>query len=256
MFYPGDWTEEAELLLSSLASAQPALAAQDCEVGGRGGAGLQCGVQVYAVSGDSVHCHAQWLESTGLRPAFPLLSDTGHALAARLGVPLGQEAGPRCVVITDCVGVVLEMVTSSLDTQELVGAGAGCGGWAVSSCVPRCSTRWTSWRCWWRRGDSPWTGTTGRSRRWPRCWVSAACCSAAGLGCNLCYAGGLAGQVRLGRERGLARCGLQERGRSTSGQARSISRPRYQQLPAQAGTNPLADSHHRRQVDRLVKGYF
>ena len=83
------------------------------------------------------------------------------------------------------------------------------------------------------------------------------CCSAAGLGCDLCYAGGLAGQVRLGRERGLARCGLQERGRSTSGQARSISRPRYQaQLPAMTGTNPLADSHHRRQVDRLVKGYF
>ena len=86
------------------------------------------------------------------------------------------------------------------------------------------------------------------------------CCSAAVLqvsaGCDLCSAGGLAGQVRLGRERGLARCGLQERGRSTSGQARSISRPRYQQLPAQAGTNPLADSHHRRQVDRLVKGYF
>ena len=146
MFYPGDWTEEAELLLASLATAQPALAAQDCEVGGRGGAGrggagrggagLQCGVQVYAVSGDSVHCHAQWLESTGLRPAFPLLSDTGHALAARLGVPLGQEAGPRCVVITDCVGVVLEMVTSSLDTQELVGTGCRCRGGAVSSCVP------------------------------------------------------------------------------------------------------------------------
>ena len=85
-------------------------------------------MQVYAVSGDSVHCHAQWLESTGLRPAFPLLSDTGHALAARLGVPLGQEAGPRCVVITDCVGVVLEMVTSSLDTQELVGAGCRVQG--------------------------------------------------------------------------------------------------------------------------------
>ena len=85
---------------------------------------------------------------------------------------------------------------------------------------------------------------------------SAAVLRAAGLGCNPCYAGGLAGQVRLGRERGLARCGLQERGRSTSGQARSISRPRYQQLPAQTGTNPLADSHHRRQVDRLVKGYF
>ena len=127
MFYPGDWTEEAELLLASLATAQPALAAQDCEGGGRGGAGLQCGVQVYAVSGDSVHCHAQWLESTGLSPAFPLLSDTGHALAARLGVPLGQEAGPRCLVITDCVGVVLEMVTSSLDTPELVGVWCGAG---------------------------------------------------------------------------------------------------------------------------------
>ena len=80
---------------------------------------------------------------------------------------------------------------------------------------------------------------------------SAACCSVTPA------AGGLAGQVRLGRERGLGRCGLQERGRSTSGQARSISRPRYQaQVPAQGGANPLADSHHRRQVERLVKGYF
>ena len=194
MFYPGDWTEEAELLLASLATAQPALAAQDCEVGGRGGAGrggagrggagLQCGVQVYAVSGDSVHCHAQWLETTGLRPAFPLLSDTGHALAARLGVPLGQEAGPRCLVITDCVGVVLEMVTSSLDTQELVGAGCRVRGRGSEQLCARCSTRWTSWRCWWRRGDSPWTGTTGRSRRWPRCWVSAAVLRAAVLQCS------------------------------------------------------------------------
>ena len=83
---------------------------------------------------------------------------------------------------------------------------------------------------------------------------SAACCV---LQCNPCSAGGLAGQVRLGRERGLGRCGLQERGRSTSGQARSLSRPRYQaQVPAQGGANPLADSHHRRQVERLVKGYF
>ena len=87
------------------------------------------------------------------------------------------------------------------------------------------------------------------------------CCSAAGFSAACCSvtpaAGGLAGQVRLGRERGLGRCGLQERGRSTSGQARSLSRPRYQaQVPAQGGANPLADSHHRRQVDRLVKGYF
>ena len=87
------------------------------------------------------------------------------------------------------------------------------------------------------------------------------CCSAAGFSAACCSvtpaAGGLAGQVRLGRERGLARCGLQERGRSTSGQARSLSRPRYQaQVPAQGGANPLADSHHRRQVERLVKGYF
>ena len=83
------------------------------------------------MSGDSVQSHSSWLGSSGLRPGFPLLSDPGSQLAQRWGVPgapsieeetedMGETVETRAVVITDNKAVMLELVSSSLSSGELV----------------------------------------------------------------------------------------------------------------------------------------
>ena len=89
-------------------------------------------LQVFGVSGDSVQSHSSWLSSSGLSPGFPLLSDLGSQLAQRWGVPgapsieeeetdeMGETVETRAVVITDNKAVMLELVSSSLPSEDLV----------------------------------------------------------------------------------------------------------------------------------------
>ena len=82
------------------------------------------------MSGESVQSHLSWLRSVpGLAPSFPLVSDPGSLLAQSWSVPgapgPGEESGDseastRAVVITDNKAVMLETVSSSLSSQDLV----------------------------------------------------------------------------------------------------------------------------------------
>ena len=83
------------------------------------------------MSKDSVESHTSWLTSSGLAPSFPLLSDPASQLAQLWAVPgapvmeeeeedMGGEVETRAVVITDNKAVMLEIVSSSLSSQELV----------------------------------------------------------------------------------------------------------------------------------------
>ena len=84
---------------------------------------------MFGVSGDSVQSHSSWLTSSGLVPSFPLLSDQGSQLAQLWGVPGAPvteeeedmgEVETRAVVITDNKAVMLEIISSSMSSQELV----------------------------------------------------------------------------------------------------------------------------------------
>ena len=86
---------------------------------------------MYGVSGDSVQSHSSWLSSSGLSPSFPLLSDPGSQLAKRWSVPgaptleedmeeTGETVETRAVVITDNKAVMLEIVSTSLASEDLV----------------------------------------------------------------------------------------------------------------------------------------
>ena len=81
------------------------------------------------MSGDSVQSHSSWLTSSGLVPSFPLLSDQGSQLAQLWGVPGAPvteeeedmgEVETRAVVITDNKAVMLEIISSSMCSEELV----------------------------------------------------------------------------------------------------------------------------------------
>ena len=81
------------------------------------------------MSGDSVQSHSSWLTSSGLVPGFPLLSDQGSQLAQLWGVPGAPvteeeedmgEVDTRAVVITDNKAVMLEIISSSMCSEELV----------------------------------------------------------------------------------------------------------------------------------------
>ena len=81
------------------------------------------------MSGDSVQSHSSWLTSSGLVPGFPLLSDQGSQLAQLWGVPGAPvteeeedmgEVETRAVVITDNKAVMLEIISSSMSSEELV----------------------------------------------------------------------------------------------------------------------------------------
>ena len=81
------------------------------------------------MSKDSVESHTSWLTSSGLAPSFPLLSDPASQLAQLWAVPGAPvmeeeedmgEVETRAVVITDNKAVMLEIVSSSLSSGELV----------------------------------------------------------------------------------------------------------------------------------------
>ena len=87
--------------------------------------------QVYAVSGDSVQSHKQWLPSLQC-PALsiPVLSDAGHVLSNRWGLSNDQETGGegetvtndggQYIVITDNEAVMLEVISTSMTVDQLV----------------------------------------------------------------------------------------------------------------------------------------
>ena len=116
LFYPGDWSAQSEAFLSSFSSVTGGLGGGDC--------------LVYGVSSDPVSSHQDWLSSTNTNPPFPLISDTAGLLATRCGLYEPPEEGehqveaerPPCrsVVITDNQAVMLELVNTSLEEEELL----------------------------------------------------------------------------------------------------------------------------------------
>ena len=117
LFYPGDWSAQSEAFLSSFSSVGGGLGGGDC--------------LVYGVSSDPVSSHQDWLSSTNTNPPFPLISDTAGLLATKFGLysppeeegedQVEAERPPcRCVVITDNQAVMLELVNTSLEEEELL----------------------------------------------------------------------------------------------------------------------------------------
>ena len=107
VFLPAVWSEPAASLLQQVSGLAERLdTVQDCVV--------------TAVAGDSPGSTLQWLQREGGNTACRVLPDTGGSLARRFGV-YEAETGEavRCVVITDNMGVVLEVVGSSLTDSEL-----------------------------------------------------------------------------------------------------------------------------------------
>ena len=117
LFYPGDWSDQSQAFLSSFSSVTGGLGREDC--------------LVYGVSSDTASSHQDWLSSANLNPPFPLISDTAGLLATKFGLysppeeegedQVEAERPPcRCVVITDNQAVMLELVNTSLEEEELL----------------------------------------------------------------------------------------------------------------------------------------
>ena len=85
---------------------------------------------MYGVSSEPVTSHQEWLSSATINPPFPLISDTAGLLATRCGLYEPPEEGEqqveaertpcRSVVITDNQAVMLELVNTSLEEEELL----------------------------------------------------------------------------------------------------------------------------------------
>jgi len=107
IFYPMDWEEDSVSLLTSFSTLHPQFLATQC-----------C---LYGCSTDSVSTHARWLQAElGSSLPFPLLSDMAGNLADKYSLYDKEErVSMRGVVITDCKGKELEVITSSLDSEDL-----------------------------------------------------------------------------------------------------------------------------------------
>ena len=86
---------------------------------------------MYGVSSEPITSHQEWLSSNNINPSFPVISDTAGLLAIKYGILSPPEEGEeeeeeverplcRCVVITDNQAVMLELVNTSLNEEELV----------------------------------------------------------------------------------------------------------------------------------------
>jgi len=216
IFYPGDFVKESQSLISQFSQVQESLLASDCKV--------------YGVSRDSVNCHKEWLKSLTINPTIPLLSDTAGDLADKYGVPSPEEeAEPttRCVVITDNMAVMLEIVSSSLDTEQL-----------VKYCQEKVDMLVE------KRKQAV---ERVKSRNTEKVELS--------LDMELMIGGlngftkSLVNQARRTRERSETRCKSNARSLSRSRLARRDTKP-------SSCADPIAEYQYKRQVDRLVKGFF
>merc|ERR1719341_704346 len=107
IFYPSDWEDDSLSLLFSFSSLhQQFLATQCC---------------LYGCSTDSISSHLNWIKTefrSGL--PFPLLSDMTGQLADRFSLyDNGERINMRGVVITDSKGKEMEVINSSLESEEL-----------------------------------------------------------------------------------------------------------------------------------------
>merc|ERR1719244_732585 len=107
IFYPMDWEEDSVSLLTSFSTLHPQFLAIQC-----------C---LYGCSTDSVSTHARWLQAElGSSLPFPLLSDMAGNLADRYSLYDKEErVSMRGVVITDCKGKELEVINTSLESEDL-----------------------------------------------------------------------------------------------------------------------------------------
>jgi len=107
IFYPNDWEDDSLSLLSSFSSLHDQFLNSDC-----------C---LYGCSTDSVAAHLIWIkEQFGSCLAFPLLSDKAGQLADRFSLFDKEEMiNMRGVVITDSKGEEMEMINTSLESEEL-----------------------------------------------------------------------------------------------------------------------------------------
>jgi len=216
IFYPGDWLEESEDLLSQFSKAQNQLLQSEC--------------QVYGISSDSIQSHQQWMTSLSASPSFPLLSDLSGSIADKFGVPRcdeeAEDASTRCVVITDNEGVMLELVSSSLNNEQLV-------KYTLEKLEMLLEKR---------------KRAVDREYREKMDRVELNLDMEIMLGSINTFTKGLVGHAARSRDSSMTRC------RSTS---RSLSRSRFLKPSYRSNcADPLAEAHYRRTVDKLVKGFF
>merc|ERR1711874_579793 len=120
LFYPGDWSDQSQVFLSSFSSVTGGLGREDC--------------LVYGVSSDTVNDHQDWISSSNINPSFPLISDTAGLLATKYGLYTTREEGEE------------EQVEGEF-------ARPPCWSWSTPASPRRsCSlTPRTDWTCWSRR---------------------------------------------------------------------------------------------------------
>lgn len=107
VFYPNDWEDESLSLLSSFSSLHEQFLSSNC-----------C---LYGCSTDSADAHLNWIKTEfGSSLAFPLLSDITGQLADRFSLFDEEERiNIRGIVITDSKGKEMEVINSSLESEEL-----------------------------------------------------------------------------------------------------------------------------------------
>ena len=107
IFYPSDWEDDSLSLLSSFSSLHHQFLATQC-----------C---LYGCSTDSISNHLHWIKAEfGSSLAFPLLSDITGQLADRFSLYDKEEGiNMRGVVITDSKGKEMEVINTSLESEEL-----------------------------------------------------------------------------------------------------------------------------------------
>jgi len=107
IFYPMDWEEDSLSLLTSFSTLHAQFVAKHC-----------C---LYGCSTDSVANHARWIQTElGSSLPFPLLSDMSGNLADRYSLyDMEERVSMRGVVVTDSKGKELEVINSSLDSEDL-----------------------------------------------------------------------------------------------------------------------------------------
>merc|ERR1711874_421065 len=106
LFYPGDWSDQSQVFLSSLSSVTGGLGREDC--------------LVYGVSSDTVNDHQDWISSSNINPSSPLIYTTREEGEEEQVEGEFDRPPCKCVVITDHQAAMLELVNTSLAEEELL----------------------------------------------------------------------------------------------------------------------------------------
>jgi len=107
LFYPCDWEEDSFSLLSTFSSLYEQFRSRKCSV--------------FGCSTDSVSSHRNWIKAEfGTSLPFPLLADkVGHLADRFLLFDREEQVNLRGVVIADSKGNEIEIIETSLDSEEL-----------------------------------------------------------------------------------------------------------------------------------------